>query len=295
MLVEAAADHDADPLEPGGIQLASRLTGQLAEVTGVDPHGAHVQPFVAHQSDHPVDAAQGVVGVHQQGGTGVVAGVAAQRLGFVIVGLDVGVRHGAAHRQVEAQAAQHVAGAGNARHPVGAHAAPGRFQPVHAAHAEIHHRHAVGGQHHARRLGGEQRFQVDVVHQQAFQQLPLDHRRPHFQQRLVGEHHRALRQRPDFPLEAEIGQPAQEGVLEQIQLPQPLELFGVETQPANQVGGVLLPAGHRETAPRRQLAEEQTEHRLAAVVVAPVGLRHGQFVEVREQGQFPLRRPESVH
>ena len=33
----------------------------------------------------------------------------------------------------------------------------------------------------------------------------------------------------------------------------------------------------------------------AAVVVAPVGLRHGQFVEVREQGQFPLRRPESVH
>ena len=62
-----------------------------------------------------------------------------------------------------------------------------------AAQAEIDQQLAGRGQHHARRLGGDQRLVMQDVDQPGLDQLRLRQRRGDAQDRLVGEEHAAFR------------------------------------------------------------------------------------------------------
>ena len=61
-----------------------------------------------------------------------------------------------------------------------------------APQAEVDHLVAARGEHHARRLGRDQRLEVDEVEQRRLDELRLQQRAPHAHERLVGEHHRPL-------------------------------------------------------------------------------------------------------
>ena len=72
-----------------------------------------------------------------------------------------------------------------------------------------------GGEHDARRLGRDQRLEVDDVEQRRLDELRLQQRAPHAHQRLVGEDDRPLGHRVHVAGEAQRGQLAQERRVEQ--------------------------------------------------------------------------------
>src|SRR2546427_551862 len=66
-------------------------------------------------------------------------------------------------------------------------------------------------------LAGEQRLEMAEVEERRLHHLRLEDGTGHLQDRLVREHHRALRHRPDLAREAESHQPLEERVVEETQ------------------------------------------------------------------------------
>ena len=72
--------------------------------------------------------------------------------------------------------------------------------------AEIDEHLARSGEHHACRLGRDQRLKMHDVDKARFDKLRLGERCRHAQDRLIGEEDRALRKGVDIAGKAEIGE-----------------------------------------------------------------------------------------
>ena len=115
VLVEVVGGHDQGVVEAGvGEHAVGRLAeaGQVARIEA--DGGARTRRPAARSSWKAVRAlgspgGQGVVGVHQQeAALGIEAGVGAEGLKLVVEAHDPGVGVGAAHRDAEELAGQHV-------------------------------------------------------------------------------------------------------------------------------------------------------------------------------------------
>ena len=155
---------------------------------------------------------------------------------------------------------------------------------VGAARAEFEYRPARRFVHDARRFGGDARLVVEGEQQVGFDQLAVNQRRAHGEQRFVREDDRAFRHGADVATEAEVGEVVEE--------------FGGEDAFAAQKGDVVR--GEVEEFEVVQHLCQPGEDGVAAVVghgaeevvevgdfmlspLAEVALRHGERVVVHQQ------------
>ena len=243
------------------------------------------------QCDDLAHSRQRVVGVDQEGGLRVAPREGAEGVRLVIVGLDVAVRHGPGDRQTVALTGKHVGGRRDAADEEGSRALERRIDAVHAARPEVDYGPTRGGRHHALRLGGEQGLQMDLVHDERLDELRLGERGHDLEDRLVGEERRTLGEGVHVSREAEIAEPREEALGEPPQRCEIGECFVGEAQTLEIVEDGVEAASEQVVAAFRQTADEQGEDRVRRHALFEVGLRHGQLVEVDEQGEFGrLRR-----
>ena len=120
----------------------------------------------------------------------------------------------APHRDAEELAGQHVGGAVGAADVGGPAAAQPAVGALGPAQAELHQLVAAAGQPDARRLGGDERLEVERVEHHRLEELRLDERSLHLQHGLVREDDGPLGHRLDGAARAERRQVLEEGVVE---------------------------------------------------------------------------------
>ena len=197
---------------------------------------------------------------------------------------------GPLHRDVEELAGKSVGGSRAAAH-VGRPARRQRsVEPLRPPQAELQHRLAAGGLAHPRRLGGDEGLKADDVEEHGLQDLALQDGSSDPHQGLVREHHRPLRNGVHVTGEPAVPQIVEKGILEQPlvvvapQLRQVLEVAGIEPETLQHPDDVPEPATHGETAMVRIFTKGEVKHRfLLSGSGLPVGVRHGELVEVRQQ------------
>ena len=113
-------------------------------------------------------------------------------------------------------AREHVAGGVAAADDRRARAVDARVRPLRAPQAKFQNAAALRGLHHAAGLGGDERLMVDDVEQRGFDELRLEDRRAHADQRLAGEHDGALGHGVNIARKAEIAQRRDELRVEQV-------------------------------------------------------------------------------
>ena len=177
------------------------------------------------------------------------------------MGLDEGMRHRAEDRDAVALAGKHRGGAGESGDVARSRRPEAGLGAVRAAQAEIDQRLARRRQHHARRLGGDQRLEMQNVDQARLHQLRLRQRRGHAQDRLVGEEHRALRHGVDVAGEAKPRELVEQALPKRPVRASQSMSSAEKRRLFEKVERLLEPGRHQEAAPRRQLAHEELEYR----------------------------------
>src|SRR5262249_42284666 len=157
---------------------------------------------------------EGVVGVHQKRGVREVARESTKGLQLIRLGLHVAVRHGSEHRDAVTLRCQHVGGSDKTCDVSGACSLNGGLDAVCAAQAEVDQLLAARGVNHSRRFGRHHRFEVNLVDQNAFQELGLRQGRHHLKQRLLRKNDGSLWDSSDLAREAEALQVCEESVTE---------------------------------------------------------------------------------
>ena len=234
------------------------------------------------------DALQRVVGVDEEDAVvGQGFGVGGEGLGLVRERHHPAVRVGALDRNPEAHPGEHVRGRGAATDVRGATGSERTVGALGPAQAEFEDGLPLRGDRHARGLGRDEGVEVDQAQQRGLEQLALDDRPAHADQGLVRKDHGPFRDGVDVRGQAQGAEVIEEGALEERlavvagQGREVAERSGFEAEIVQPVDDRLQSAGHRIAALERQLAEGQTEHRLAlGATGAPVGVGHGQLVEV---------------
>ena len=157
---------------------------------------------------------------------------------------------------------------------------------MHTACAEVNDAAALGSQYNARGLRCQHRLRMHLVDQQRFEQLCLGKAAGDLEQRLAGEHRRALGHSHHRALEAEAGQPVEEGLREAPERAQVGDCVGIKAQGFQIAQYRFKPRGEQEVARAWQRAHEQAERRRhVARAVGDVGLHHRQLIEIGEQRQ----------
>ena len=130
---------------------------------------------------------------------------------------------------------------------------------------------------------------VELQQDIGLQQLRLDRRSADGQQRLAGEHGRALRHRPDVAREAEMAQIVQKFLRKQPLPAQIREVFLGKMQVLHIVDDLIQPGADGEAAAVRHLAEKHVEIRDPIALSAPeIAVAHGQLIKIAEHGQVGL-------
>ncbi len=173
---------------------------------------------------------------------------------------------------------------------------PGRGEPavdpLGPPQAELQDGIVAGRQPQARRLGGDQRLEVDQVEQGRLQELGDEQGAAHPHQRLLAEDHRPLGHGVEVAAEAQGAEVIQEPRLEErpavvaLDPRQIVEVLVLEPQALHVFDGGLEPAGHGEAAAERVLAEGEMEARpLLRRPRLPIAIGHGELVEIGEEGE----------
>ena len=187
------------PVAPEGVELGAHLAGDLAEVAGVEPHGAERRPG---DLDREPDRLGDVVGVDEQGRADAQrVDLGAEGVGLGVVQQGEGVRGGARGRHAVALAGGQVGGgreAGDVRRP---RRRDGGLL-VGAPRAHLDAGAVPGGQRHPGRGRGDRRVVVVDRQQQGLQQHRLGEGALDDQERRVGEVGLALGVAPDVAGEA---------------------------------------------------------------------------------------------
>ena len=136
-------------------------------------------------------------------------------------------------------------------------------------------------------LGGNQALMVDAEQKIGFDELRLDSGGTHRQNRLSGEHRRALRHCPDVAGEAEIGKIIQELLTEHIAAAQVGNILLRKMQILDILDNLLQTCRDGEAAAVGTAAEKQVKiGNPVAVAGGKIALTHGQLIEIAEHGQI---------
>ena len=204
-----------------------------------------------------------------------------ERNGLVIVCLDKRMRHGAEARYPEQLVREHGRSPGKARQIARARRHQPGLRPMRAPQAEVDQQFSGRGQHRACRLGGDQ----DLIVQKFISRVSTScargsgaviRRIGSFGKKIVPSGMAStspVKRNPARTCEepaSEAGRPNQ-------------ALVGREAQCLQEMHRLLEASGHQEAAPRRQLAEEQFEHRRLRHPMGGVCLQHGEFVAIGQQ------------
>jgi hypothetical protein len=208
VLVETAAREDLHALEPGPVQQLSRRPGQDEQVARVQPHGPHPKGLaeLPRQADHLAHPLQRVVGIHQKHGFGLARDESAKGLVLARVRLHVAVGHGAAYPDSVDASRQDVRRRRHARDVKRSRPLHGGVGTLHAAQTEVGDGSATGRGHDARRLGGGQRLNVDLIHDEGLDELRLGQGCGDLQDGLAREDRGSLRHRAHVAAEPELRQ-----------------------------------------------------------------------------------------
>ena len=185
---------------------------------------------------------------------------------------------------------EHLAKARPGEHPHAVGSIQARLRAVRAPQAKINQLLAPRDQHAARRLGGDERLEMDQVHQPRLDQLRLRHGRRHAQDWLVGKEDRALGHGMHVAAEAPSLEVLREFRRKKPAARDPLELLWPEARLLQKIEGLLEAGRHHEVAVLRQLADEELEDRGRFHALAIVRMQHGELVEIGQE-----RRTQRVH
>jgi hypothetical protein len=297
VLVQPAADHDARPGQPGRVEGAPGLEGEGGQVAAVQPDPAGTVPgqlpqYLGGGAHAPV----GVVGVdeqrHRPGG---VLDERPERFRLVGEHLHERMRHRPRRRQPVAPRRGDVAGPGE---PDQGARSGGLHPGLHALAApqrEVHHRRAPGRDHAAGRLAGQRGLVHQLVEQERLHQLGLWQHSGDLQQRLTGQDHPPLGDRPDISGEA---QPVQRGhVLHRAgqRVGERGQLRRADLEVFEEVQHIGQACGHQEAPLRREVAHREAEGGLAGTALTQIGQCHGHLVQVGDQGCGRRAAPDGRH
>ena len=131
---------------------------------------------------------------------------------------------------------------------------------------------------------------VESQQQESFNQLRLNGRCAHGENRLLRENRRALRHRPDVSREAEAFQIVQEILAENAARAKIRDVVFAEMQVLDILDRLLQTRRDGKAALVRHLAEEQIEiGDLVLHAAAEVAVCHGQLIKVAEHGKIGFR------
>ena len=274
-------------MEAACVEDVPDLPGVVRKVAAVEPHALDANALGAQprrERHRLLGRRLGVVRVQQEDDViRQIAGVTKKRLGLVVVRLHEGMRHRAVHRDAEAQVRQDGRGARHPRQVGGARREETGLRAMGTAQPEVDQELAGRDEHGARRFRGDERLEVEEVHEPRLHELGLGDGGRHPHDRLVGEENRALRHGVHVAREAERRKVIDEGRIEAPAAPHPVELLGVEAESLEVLDELLEARRHQEVTSGRQLPHEQLEDRRRLHAVAEVAVQHGQLVEVCEQ------------
>ena len=238
-------------------------------------------------------ALERIIGVDQEDRLGVERRERPERLHLVLRRLNEAVRHGARHGHAVDLAGERVRGrchAGDVERP---RRLDRCVDAVHAARAEVDHAAARGRRYDACGLGGENRLQMYLVHDESLGELCLRDRRSHLQNWLVLEHGRALGHGIDVAGEAESLQPLQKALGEAAERGKVIQALAGEAQALEVSEHVVEAAGEEVVAPLGQAPHEEAEGGLFVHALLDVCLQHRELVEIGEQAEVGVVDPES--
>ena len=203
--------------------------------------------------------------------------------GLVLVAIehDPAVRHRARDRDAEHFAGRARRRADDAADVGSARAVRRRIHIVGAARTEVRDGAARRRLADAARLRRNERLVVDLCEDGRLHELRVNERCDDRQDRLIRIHDRALRQRVDIALEAEILEISEELLREHVLLAEVLDILVRERHVLHILDDLLEPSENGKATLIRILAVEDIERHLdVLVVVLEVTIGHGQFVEV---------------
>src|SRR6056297_369614 len=175
---------------------SSRLPEAIT-IASVEPDTLGFDVELLADLDRPAHPLDGVIGIDEQDAVvGMVGREASERLTLVLEGLHVGVGHGPGRRDRIATPGLDVAGREPAAEVGGERSFDARLQTVRPAEPEVRELPTTGDKLAAGRLGGDQGRVLDHVHDRGLEQLRDGQRCGHLQHRLLGQHDRAVRDRP---------------------------------------------------------------------------------------------------
>ena len=277
-------------MHPGGVEHFPRAVAEVGKVAAVDADAAQ---FVAVRREvFLVDAdgvrdalAQGVIGIDEQ--HGVVRpgfGVLQEGVVFAVVALYEGVRHGAGGGDAARKFAINVRGGCDPADVSRAGTVVGGISAVGATGAKFQHGATGSGVDNTRCFGRDERLVVQGEEEIGFDDVAVNQRCAHAEERRVGEDDAAFRHCPDVAPEVEIGEVVEEGVAEHALAAQEGDVFFVEAQ-VLQVIQHLAESGEDGVTPAiRHTAEVVVKvGNFVLPAFVEMALRHGQFVEVGQE------------
>ena len=214
-------------------------------------------------------------------------------LPLVVVGLHVAVGLGAHHRDPPAPPRLHQRGARSTREVGAARQRHRCVQAVGPPGAEVDDHPARSSLDDPRRLGGDQRVDVQPRQQHRLHQLRLQDAALDPQDRLVGKDGGALGQGPHVALEAEALQPLEERFSE-AQAAQVVQVVRLEAQTLEAGERVVQACGQGVVPAGWQAPEEELERGAPLHAPGEIGLGHRQLVLIGEERVAHLAAPASV-
>ena len=191
---------------------------------------------------------------------------------------------------VELLAGENVRGRDAASEVGGAAGAESTVGTLRAAKSELEDGIALGGFADARCLGGDEGLEVDDVEEGGFDELALQNGSAHLQDGEVGEGEAAFGKGFDGEAPVEFGEGVEVAFLKEGfpvvagESGEVGEVFFGEVEVAEVVEGGLDAGDEGGGFAEGSAAEEEMEDRfLLVAVVVPVGLAHGELVEVGEE------------
>lgn len=121
------------------------------------------------------------------------------------------------------------------------------------------------------------------IDQPRFDQLRLRQRRDDTKNRFAWEKRCALGYGMNLAAEAESGKIIEEVFIESTGALEPIDVGGREAKLVQKIQRLRQPGGEQESAPRRQAAHEQFEHRRVGVAMIQIGLNHVDLIKVGQQ------------
>ena len=189
------------------------------------------------------------------------------------------------HGHVEHLSGQDVGGSGTSGDHCGPRAVDTRVGSLSSPKAEFHDTVTPRGVAYPGRLGGDQALVIDYVQNRGLHKLRFHDRRDDFYDRFSGKDHSSFRDGIDISRKMEGTEIFQEILLKNMKSSQIINILFGKMKIFYIFNHLLQPGGNGETAAAGVGAVKHIEDDSLVCGVFEIPLHHGQFIEIREQGQ----------